>query len=209
MKKLLSLVLLSSLQLCIVSLYSVHSPNHINIKVASEFDSHIGKGKPALAYFNSLTCGPCKAFHPTFEQLALEHPDVLFIEVTSGVVQSIDQLFSKYSIRGFPTFVFFDSNGVKIDSFSGANGDTKIKIEKQLKLLKTGMAKPEVAPVIQSAPLMPEPAMKPAKAKKALMPGQTVQSACPEAVPLKPKTIRARKVKTSRVKSPQAMNIVR
>lgn len=113
----------------------------IKIKTAEELNNYIGKGKFVVLYFGSLTCGPCKTFHPIYEELARENSDVVFLEVTYGVVPNCEFLLNKYAVRAFPTFIFFDKEGKKTNSFSGGSERTKGKIEQEIALLKTGKSK--------------------------------------------------------------------
>jgi thiol-disulfide isomerase/thioredoxin len=113
----------------------------IRIKTGAELNTYIGKGDYVVVYFSSLTCGPCKAFHDTFEELAQQFPDVVFIEVTYGVVPDAANLINKYVVRSFPTFIFFDKEGNKTNSFSGGSERTKEKIETEIAKLKAGMSR--------------------------------------------------------------------
>ncbi len=141
----------------------------IKIKSGAELDKYIGTGKIVVLYFSSVTCGPCKAFHPILEQLAQENPGVLFIEVCAGVVHDCQNLVNRYAVRGYPGFVFHDAQGNKIDSFSGNNENTKGKIEAVIAKIKTGMAKPmgassPVQPIAQSQPIASNQPMTPTPA---------------------------------------------
>lgn len=56
-------------------------------------------------------CGPCKVFAPTFEQLAAERRDLLFIKVNTEDQQD---LAARFAIRSIPTLmVFKDAQVVK------------------------------------------------------------------------------------------------
>lgn len=115
--------------------------NVIKIKTIEELTTLLAKGDFVVVYFGSLSCGPCKTFYPIYEELARENPDVIFIEVTYGVVPNCELLLNKYAIRAFPTFIFFDKEGNKTNSFSGGSERTKGKIEQEIALLKTGKSK--------------------------------------------------------------------
>ena len=127
----------------------------IKINKAPEMGTYIGKGTIVVVYVGSVTCGPCKMFHPVLEQLAQDNPDVIFLDVTYGVVPDCQLVMSKYAIRSFPTFIFFDAQGNKIDSFSGGGDRTKGKIEAVIAKIKAGMAKPMAAPVTQPVAVQP------------------------------------------------------
>ncbi len=134
----------------------------IKIKTAAELDNYVGKGKVTVVFFSSLTCNPCKMFHPSYEQLAQENPDVTFVEVTYGVVSGCDLLLNKYNIRGFPGFVFFDKDGNKTDSFSGAGERTKDKI--QLAIMKAKSGTVSAQPAVSA----PQPAAQQPQAQRAV-----------------------------------------
>ena len=77
------------------------------IKSIEEFDKYLQSGNPLAVYFSSPTCGPCKVFHDTYHTMAQEFPDVIFLEVSYGTFLGSETLLTKYSIRSFPTFLFF------------------------------------------------------------------------------------------------------
>ncbi|HYS80324.1 MAG TPA: thioredoxin domain-containing protein [Anaeromyxobacteraceae bacterium] len=47
-------------------------------------------------------CGPCRAFGPTYEQVAARHPDLVFGKVNTEVEQG---LASAFEIRSIPTLM--------------------------------------------------------------------------------------------------------
>ena len=67
-------------------------------------------GKPlAIVDFYADWCGPCKTMKPIFEQLAHDHPDIVFLKV--DVDQSGD-LASKFNVSGIPSFVIIKNGDV-------------------------------------------------------------------------------------------------
>lgn len=115
----------------------------IQLKSATELSSCLTSGKIVVLLFSSLTCGPCQAFHPIYQQLAQENTDVLFLEAVYGKTGGSDQLLNKYGIRAFPSFVIFDANGNKINNMiTGANDNTKSKILGEIAVLRSGTSKP-------------------------------------------------------------------
>lgn len=113
----------------------------IQLKTAAELDSYFSKGMYTIVLFSSLTCGPCKSFHPIYQELAAGNPDVLFLEVVYGQTAGSDQLLNKYGVRAFPTFLFFDNKGNKTNSLTGANENTKNKIIGEIANLKAGTSR--------------------------------------------------------------------
>ncbi|CBJ27422.1 PUB domain, zinc finger protein Thioredoxin [Ectocarpus siliculosus] len=84
----------------------------------SEFRRLTGqKGKLVVVDFTASWCGPCKRVAPQYEQLASQHPDVLFLKV---VEDSNKELIQSLSIRAFPTFRFY-LEGNQVDETRGAN----------------------------------------------------------------------------------------
>lgn len=76
------------------------------------------KGKCAVIFFTSATCGPCRPLYPVFDELAEEAgARASFIKV--DISRSYD-VSTKYGIRATPTFVTF-LRGEKENQWSGAN----------------------------------------------------------------------------------------
>ena len=112
--------------------------NVVAIKNAAELDSYINSGNFVVVYFSSLTCGPCVQFNPAYLELAAENPDVVFVKVVFGSVEGGENLINKFVIRSFPTFLFFDKQGKKTNSFDGGSDRTKMKISNELVKLREG-----------------------------------------------------------------------
>lgn len=71
----------------------------------------------ATIFFTSSTCAPCKLAYPTFDSLAEQYPNALFVKVD---INSARDVASRYQVRATPTFMTF-SKGVKSDEWSGAD----------------------------------------------------------------------------------------
>lgn len=71
----------------------------------------------ATIFFTSSTCAPCKLAYPTYDTLAQEYPNSLFVKVDINEAQ---QIAGKYQIRATPTFMTF-SRGAKVDEWLGAD----------------------------------------------------------------------------------------
>lgn len=80
-------------------------------------------------FFTSSTCAPCKLAYPTFDTLAEEHGNTLFIKVDINEARDIAM---KYQIRATPTFMTF-SRGTKLDEWTGADpNQLKANVERVL-----------------------------------------------------------------------------
>jgi thiol-disulfide isomerase/thioredoxin len=150
MNKKITQIIFSAIMMC--ALNSSVEATLIHVKSATELQTELDKGNYVVVYFSSQTCGPCKAFNPIFEEIARQFPDVIFIKVVYGLVQGCEVLLNKYGIRSFPTFVFFDKDGKKTNSFSGANDNTKGKIIGEIAKLKAGVSTQQT---VVSTPVKP------------------------------------------------------
>eukprot|EP01138_Halocafeteria_seosinensis_P014422 gb/GECG01014723.1/.p1 GENE.gb/GECG01014723.1/~~gb/GECG01014723.1/.p1 ORF type:complete len:534 (+),score=120.65 gb/GECG01014723.1/:1-1602(+) len=102
------------------------------IKGLQQLESYIKQGKQegklVVADCTASWCGPCQAIAPVYEQLAKTYPDVLFLKVSEGE-EGNKEVLMEYSVRAFPTFLFFVS-GEKRDEVKGADPNAlKQKIE--------------------------------------------------------------------------------
>lgn len=61
-------------------------------------------------------CGPCKAFHPVFDQVAYDTPEVRFARCD---VDANPRSASALGILGVPTVVLFDPDGNEADRIVG------------------------------------------------------------------------------------------
>lgn len=68
-------------------------------------------------FFTSSTCAPCKLAYPTFDSLAEEHANSLFVKVDINEARDIAM---KYQVRATPTFMTF-AKGKKLDEWTGAD----------------------------------------------------------------------------------------
>lgn len=89
------------------------------------FNKEIQHDGLTVVKFSALWCGPCKAYAPTFEQVAEQLTEVVvdgkkvtikYITMDIDVVKIIAQ---DYSVKSIPTTIFF-KNGQKVDSKVGS-----------------------------------------------------------------------------------------
>lgn len=71
----------------------------------------------ATVFFTSSTCAPCKMAYPTFDQLAEQYPNALFIKVDINGARDIA---ASYQIQATPTFITF-SRSCKQKEWQGAD----------------------------------------------------------------------------------------
>ncbi|GAB7363930.1 hypothetical protein MBLNU230_g4492t1 [Neophaeotheca triangularis] len=89
----------------------VHDVNTLRDKLATASTT------AATIFFTSSTCAPCKMAYPTFDQLAEQYPNALFVKVD---INSARDIAAFYQIRATPTFMTF-ARGSKQDEWQGAD----------------------------------------------------------------------------------------
>lgn len=105
-----------ALLLCAQSLYSVDGIKKIGS--AKEFDTLTKKGKPVIAKFYAPWCGACKMMAPAFEAVAEQYGNkVIFVEVNG---EQATDLMDRYGINAYPTTIFFDASGSKVEQQTGS-----------------------------------------------------------------------------------------
>jgi thioredoxin len=57
--------------------------------------------------FWAAWCGPCRSFAPTYEKVALKHPDIVFAKVDTEAEQG---LASAFAIMSIPTLMIMREN---------------------------------------------------------------------------------------------------
>ncbi|KAL5579167.1 hypothetical protein UlMin_011609 [Ulmus minor] len=98
-----------------------NKPRVVKIDSAESWDLHVNQannqGSPVVVHFTASWCMPSVAMNPIFEELASNHPDVLFLIVD---VDEVKEVASKMEIKAMPTFLLMRS-GVEFDKIVGAN----------------------------------------------------------------------------------------
>lgn len=87
-------------------------------------------------------CGPCRAFGPTYEKVAREHPDVTFGKVNTEQEQG---LASAFDIRSIPTLMILRDK-VLLFSQAGALPEAALKdLLRQVRALDMERVRAEIA----------------------------------------------------------------
>ncbi len=71
---------------------------------SANFEQVIAENDIVILDFWAQWCQPCLAFTPIFEQVASEHPDIVFAKVNTEESQD---LASEFAIRSIPTLMVF------------------------------------------------------------------------------------------------------
>lgn len=71
---------------------------------AENFDTIIQNNDVVVVDFWAKWCGPCMAFAPVFEEVSLEHPEVVFAKVN---IEEEGQLAEDFNIRSIPMLMIF------------------------------------------------------------------------------------------------------
>lgn len=70
----------------------------------ANFEETVEGNDIVLLDFWASWCGPCRAFAPTFEKAAAEHPDIAFGKINTEEQRALAQHFQ---IRSIPTIMAF------------------------------------------------------------------------------------------------------
>ncbi len=89
------------------------------IATHAEFNAALENAADKLVVvdFTATWCGPCQRIAPSFQKLADENPNVLFIKVD---VDENEETTAAYDISAMPTFIFI-KNKEKVDAMQGAD----------------------------------------------------------------------------------------
>lgn len=98
-------------------------------KTPQEFDALLKKGKPVILKVSAMWCGPCKYMLPLFEKAANRYsPRALFVSINDDE-KGMEDIIKRYAERGFPTFSFFDKNGVLVKDHPGSYPEAEFEAE--------------------------------------------------------------------------------
>ncbi len=90
--------------------------------------SEIPSDKKVVLDFFARWCGPCKVIGPTYEKLAAEFPDIVFLKVDTDMAHELNDMFS---VQILPTFVLLNAGKV----VSRVEGAAVTKLIESLKAL--------------------------------------------------------------------------
>jgi thioredoxin 1 len=80
------------------------APMAVTNITASNFESLVDQDGIVLIDWWAPWCGPCRAFGPTYEKVAGQHPDITFGKVNTEEEQG---LAGDFGIRSIPTLMIF------------------------------------------------------------------------------------------------------
>lgn len=75
------------------------------------------KDKIIVVNFGAKWCAPCKKFGPKYEELAKQHPDIVFLYVDIDEMESLDDC---KTVQKVPSFKFYE-NDILIEFVEGLN----------------------------------------------------------------------------------------
>lgn len=96
---------------------------HVHMLQSSTFDAVIGSSRKALVMFYAPWCGHCKNSKPAFASAAAKIA-ATYKDIVLGAVDATAErdFVSKYGIKGFPTFKYFE-NGQLLKDYSGGRSE--------------------------------------------------------------------------------------
>jgi len=108
-----------------VATTSNHGTGLVTDLTDDTFDSALAGGF-TLVDFWAPWCGPCKAFHPTFEAIAADQASdhLRFARVN---VDNSPKSASRYQVMSIPTLLLLDENGEPVDMAVGAQPRAKVE----------------------------------------------------------------------------------
>ncbi|CAF1193496.1 unnamed protein product [Adineta ricciae] len=96
---------------------------HVQMLQSSTFDAIVGAARKALVMFYAPWCGHCKNSKPAFAaaaaKLASQHKDIIIGAVDATIEKDLG---TKYAVRGFPTFKYFE-NGKEASEYNGGRSE--------------------------------------------------------------------------------------
>ena len=112
-------------------------------KVTKEnFNEIVENNQIVILDFWAEWCGPCRQFAPIFEEVAKEHPDILFGKINTEEEQ---ELAGYFQIRSIPTVMVL-KEGIVVFSQPGLLPKEALEdIIKQVKELDMDMVRAEIA----------------------------------------------------------------
>jgi thioredoxin 1 len=81
----------------------------------SNFDEIVSGGKPVLVEFSAPWCATCQSMRPIFDDMAVNHGQVLFARIN---VENNQALAMSYDIHQIPTYMIF-VDGMSVDRKMG------------------------------------------------------------------------------------------
>jgi len=89
------------------------------IKSVDEFNRVLKDNRqPKVLKFFSPSCRHCIKVKRIVQDVAQQHPNVLFLEFSSNNAR-VNKLFDTYNVQAYPTFVFIDASGKTFTTHEG------------------------------------------------------------------------------------------
>lgn len=95
----------------------------------AQFNELLSQKERLVVKFSAKWCQPCKAYAPTVEAAAQQHPDISFVEVD---LDSSPELAAQWRVRSIPATVGFKNGSL---AFQSSGILSKGALEQQLKSL--------------------------------------------------------------------------
>ncbi|MEX0939850.1 MAG: thioredoxin domain-containing protein [Candidatus Babeliales bacterium] len=143
-----SLLSMSFLMLNLVLCNTIYS-RMTEINNTSHFNQMMAQNKPMVVYFYADWCSVCKRAKPKIEQISNQYSNIGFLQVNEA---NNRELINQYGVNAYPTFIFFDANGMEVERLKGINED-KLHINIKMIQQKPKMPKPE--PIKKMEPAEP------------------------------------------------------
>ena len=91
----------------------------MSVKDTATLEKHLVSASDTAVtiFFTSSSCAPCKIAYPSFNRLAEQHPEMLFLKIDINEARDIA---AKYQIRATPTFIAC-SKGTQQSTWTGAD----------------------------------------------------------------------------------------
>jgi len=120
---------MAMLALVAVALLGTASAEEVLALTSKVFDSHLAANKHTLVEFYAPWCGHCKKLTPEYEKAAVELKGKASLTKVDATEEK--DLASKYSVKGFPTLVWFEE-AKEVEYDGGRTAETIVEWVKSM-----------------------------------------------------------------------------